>query len=80
MSPMSDDTLHELNNHLAIVIGFADMLLDEIETGDRRRPHVEQILHAAQRALALLPHLAVRPDAGSSRHDVDDSGPAGTAR
>ena len=63
MSAMSQDPMHELNNHLAIIIGFADMLLDEIEAGDRRRPNVEQILHAAQRAMALLPQLAGRPDA-----------------
>ncbi len=80
MSPMSDDPMHEMNNHLAIVVGFAEMLLDELEEGDRRRPNVEQILSAAQRAMALLPQLAVRPAAGSSRGDSGDSGPPGTER
>ena len=66
MSTMSRDPKHELNNKLAIVIGFADVLLDEIEAGDRRRADVEQILKAAHSAIALLPQLAVRPDTGSS--------------
>ena len=80
MSTISHDPLHELTNQLAIVIGFADVLLDEIEAGDRRRADVEQILTAAHSAIALLPQLAVRPATGSSRRDAGDSGPSGTAR
>ena len=80
MSTMSHDPMHELTNQLAIVIGFAEVLLDEIEAGDRRRADVEQILHAAHSAIALLSQLAVGPDTGPSRRDSSDSGPPGTAR
>ena len=46
--------LHDLKNMLGIVIGYSDLLLDEMPTDDPRRPDVDQIRKAGEDALALL--------------------------
>ena len=51
------DPLHELNNQLTVIIGFAELLLENLHDGDERRADVMEIRNAAEAALALVPQL-----------------------
>jgi signal transduction histidine kinase len=55
------ELLHELKNHLSVVVGFAELLLDEFPDDDPRRADMEQIQTAAAAAMALLPALGGQP-------------------
>lgn len=55
------ESLHALNNQLTIIIGFAELLLDNLHDDDERRADVMEILNAAVAALALLPRLREAP-------------------
>lgn len=59
---MSDDRdrkypkpLHDLNNQLTVIQGYADLLLDSIPTDDPRHGDVTEIANAAKAAIALVP-------------------------
>jgi hypothetical protein len=54
------DLLHLFKNHLAIIVGFCDLLADDLPAGDRRRDDVLEIHRAGEAAMALLPELAKR--------------------
>ena len=45
---------HDMKNLLGIVIGYSNLLLDEMEKGDPRRADVEEILKAGQAALTVV--------------------------
>ena len=49
-----DHWRHELKNQLGIVLGFTELLLEEMEAGDRRRADIEEIHLAAGRAMQLV--------------------------
>jgi hypothetical protein len=53
---MSDRQLfvHDMKNVLGIVIGYSNLLLDEMSAEDARRADVQEILKAGEKALALL--------------------------
>ena len=56
---MSDDRWrHDLKNQLGIVVGFSELLLNDMAAADRHRPDVEEIHKAARRALDLVASLA----------------------
>jgi signal transduction histidine kinase len=59
---MNDDdkNRHDFKNQLAIIRGFAEILLDEAAADDPRRRDLEEIHKAAVAALALL--TRVYPD------------------
>jgi signal transduction histidine kinase len=46
--------LHDLKNQLGIVLGFSELLLNELEPGSAHRADLEEIHTAAQRALDLV--------------------------
>jgi signal transduction histidine kinase len=48
------DTEHALRNHLAIILGYAELLLQDAATDDPRREDLEEILKAARSALTLV--------------------------
>jgi two-component system, cell cycle sensor histidine kinase and response regulator CckA len=48
---------HDFNNLLTAMIGYAEILRDQIETGDHRRNQVEEICKAAERGSALTRQL-----------------------
>ena len=48
---------HDFNNLLTAVRGNADLLLEQIETGDPRRARAEQIVRAAEMAISLTRQL-----------------------
>ena len=45
---------HDITNQLGIILGFAELLLDEMDPGDVRRADVQEIVAAAQKALDLI--------------------------
>ena len=53
---MNDDekNRHDFKNQLAIILGFAEILLAEAPAGDPRRRDLEEIHKAAVTALDLL--------------------------
>jgi len=55
------DPIHEMKNHLSIVLGFVELLLAESAEGDRRRDDLLEIKQAADRAMAILPELSALP-------------------
>ncbi|MBZ5556189.1 MAG: hypothetical protein LAO77_02825 [Acidobacteriia bacterium] len=52
--------LHQFKNHLAIVVGFCDLLLHEIADADPKHADVAEMRKAAEAAMALLPELSRR--------------------
>ena len=63
MTNMSDsprkepELVHQLRNHLAIVISFADLLLLEIPDDDAHRSDILEIHKAAYAAMGLMSAL-----------------------
>ena len=49
---------HSLKNHLAIVLGFAELLLEETDPADPRRPDFEEIHKAAAAAASIVAALS----------------------
>ena len=54
---MDPAMVHRLKNKLAIVLGFCDLLLNELPEDDAHRADVVQIQEAAQAALRELPPM-----------------------
>lgn len=48
------DAEHTLKNHLAIILGYCDLLLSEMDPADPRREDLLEIQRAAKGALALV--------------------------
>lgn len=55
-----DEMVHRLKNYLTIIIGFSDLLLEDLDTSDPKRHDVAEIRTAAASALAAMPELAER--------------------
>jgi signal transduction histidine kinase len=54
---VDDKTRHDFKNQLAIIRGFAEILLAEAAAGDPRRRDLEEIHKAAVTALDLLARM-----------------------
>lgn len=46
--------VHDLKNFLGIIIGYANLLIDEMPAGDPRRGDVDEIRKAGENAVALV--------------------------
>lgn len=55
------EILHQLKNHLGVVVGFAELMLAECPDDDPRRADLQHIAAAAAAAMALLPALGGQP-------------------
>jgi hypothetical protein len=55
---VSDDRkfVHDMKNMLGIVIGYSNLVLDEMTADDPKRGDVDEIRKAGESALALLDH------------------------
>ena len=58
---------HDFKTQLAIICGFAEMLLADTADGDSRRHDLEEIHKAAMTALDLLARLYPRTEAVQSQ-------------
>ena len=52
--------IHQLKNHLSIIIGFCDLLLSELASDDPKREDIQEMRKAGQAALDLLPNVTAR--------------------
>ena len=50
--------VHHMKNQLGIVIGYSNLLLEELPADDVRRADLEEIRKAGESALALVEQLA----------------------
>lgn len=74
--------IHDLNNHIAALLSFSDLVLDELPTHDKRRLRFEAIRDIGRRAVVrssteMMPHVAVavaelRVLAVGALDDMDD--------
>ena len=55
-----EPTLHALQNHLSIIVGFCDLLLADLPESARPRADIQHIRAAGEAAIALLPDVAAR--------------------
>ena len=49
--------IHRLKNHIAIVVGFSELLLSECAADDPKRDDIAEVLKAAQAAMAMMPEV-----------------------
>jgi hypothetical protein len=61
----SENAMHRLKNHLAVIIGFCDLLVEEAAANDPRRPDFLELQQSARAAMAILPEVA-RAENGDS--------------
>ncbi len=52
--PDDPDFEHSLKNYIAIILGYADLLIEDMAPDDPRRPDLLEIHKAATAAVALL--------------------------
>jgi hypothetical protein len=52
--------LHQLKNHLSVIVGYCDLLLRNMPADDRTRNDIVEMHKAGQAAIELLPHLTIR--------------------
>jgi hypothetical protein len=52
--------IHQLKNHLSIVVGFCDLLLNDLPHDDEKRVDLQEMRKAAQAALDLIPDISTR--------------------
>ncbi len=54
-SPSSESRrLHNVRNHLSVIVGYCDLLLAEVPEHDRRHTDLLEMRKAAMAAMALL--------------------------
>jgi hypothetical protein len=51
---LDSETIHLLNNHLGVILGFVNLLLDDTPEEDPRRRDLMEIKEAALSAVTLL--------------------------
>ena len=56
---------HDLKNQLGIVLGFAELLLQDLDEKSPLRADIEEILKAGERAMALVESVEEQ-DSGES--------------
>lgn len=49
--------VHDMKNHLAVILGYANMLIEELPETDPHREDANQIYKAGEHAMALLAKL-----------------------
>jgi hypothetical protein len=52
--------LHDLKNHLSVIVGFCEMVLKEVPETDPKHDDLMEIRKAGNAAMALLPELSRR--------------------
>ena len=58
--PTNDQLVHQLKNHLAIVVGFCDLLIADTPEDDPRHADLRELFDAAREAMAVVPEVARR--------------------
>jgi hypothetical protein len=58
---------HDLKNQLGIVLGFSELLLNEVDAASPHKPDVAEIHAAALRALELVANMPDDPDGAGAK-------------
>ena len=53
-SAESREWLHQVTNHLSVIIGYCDLLLVDIPEGDRKHADILEVHRAATAAMTLV--------------------------
>jgi signal transduction histidine kinase len=61
-TPSFDRWLHDVRNQLSIILGFSEILLQDLASHDARRHDLQQIHVAAERALAAMMRVPRKED------------------
>ncbi|OPY14007.1 MAG: Blue-light-activated protein [Syntrophus sp. PtaB.Bin138] len=61
---------HDLNNVIGILIGYSELLLDEVDSASPLRPHAEYIKVGGERAAAIIQDLLTLARRGVQTRDV----------
>jgi riboflavin biosynthesis pyrimidine reductase len=56
----NDQVVHQLKNHLAVIVGFCDLLLADAPDGDQRTADLREVHKAARQAMAVMADVATR--------------------
>jgi two-component system, cell cycle sensor histidine kinase and response regulator CckA len=56
---------HDVKNQLGIVLGFSELLLEDLDPTSPVRADLEEILKAARRAMALVEEIEDKPMEGA---------------
>lgn len=54
------DLIHRLKNHLCIVVGFCDLVIADLPSGDRHRADLMEVHKAAMDAMAMMDELSAK--------------------
>ena len=46
--------MHDMKNMMGIILGYSNLVLDEMAADDPRRPDIDEIRKAGESAVALL--------------------------
>jgi signal transduction histidine kinase len=63
---------HDLNNVLGILVGYSELLAEEIEPANPLRPHIEHIRQGGERAAAIVQDLLTMARRGVQTLEVVD--------
>jgi two-component system cell cycle sensor histidine kinase/response regulator CckA len=53
---------HDLKNQLGVILGFSELLLQELDPADARRADIAEIHTAAQRSMEILTQVPASAD------------------
>jgi hypothetical protein len=56
----NDQVIHGLKNHLAVIVGFCDLMVSDAAAGDPRTADLLEVHRAAREAMAAIPEIARR--------------------
>jgi hypothetical protein len=58
--PTNAQLVHNLKNHLAVIVGFCDLLIADALEDDPRTGDLHEVHNAARQAMAVMPEVAKR--------------------
>jgi uncharacterized protein (DUF2342 family) len=58
--PSNEQLVHQLKNHLAIIVGFCDLVIADTLDDDPRMQDLRELHDAARQAMAAMPEVARR--------------------
>jgi hypothetical protein len=58
--PTNAQVVHLLKNHLAVIVGFCDLLIADTPDSDPRKADLLEVHKAARDAMAVMPEVARR--------------------
>lgn len=57
LGTLAGGVAHDLNNVLGVVVGYAELLLDDVDAANPIRQHIVNIMHGGQKAAAIIQDL-----------------------